>query len=115
MPYDRQYESWFSMDYTIETRKALKGWYIGLFKNDKSALKFKPNVCTMQTSPNDDAGEGGNVHLGTANVNLLYVIYKGVAYIGPCASAYEFITEYNTRLNDEEWKTKYVDYKPIEL
>ena len=100
----------------MKLEKPLKGWYIGFYsKNDKSALKFKPNVCTMQTSPNDDAGEGGNVHLGTANVNLLYVIYKGVAYIGPCASAYEFITEYNTRLNDEEWKTKYVDYKPIEL
>jgi len=61
-------------------------------------------------------GPGGIVHLGTGPCKLMYLLTtdhvtnEPKIMVGPTYSAYEVITDYNTRLNDEEWKTEYVKH-----
>jgi len=92
------------------------GWYMELFHNAVQAMKFKPEVSSFCTGVNDERGPGGIVHLGTGPCKLMYLLTtdhvtnEPKIMVGPTYSAYEVITDYNTRLNDEEWKTEYVKH-----
>ncbi len=96
-----------------------KGWYMTLFMNENDALDFSPEVSSYLTAVDDDRGPGGIQNLGTGNIQMLYVLFKDLKtgsskiYIGPIYSSYIFDTEYNDRLNDEEWNKRYKNYKPF--
>ena len=97
----------------------ITGWYARLFHDSEEALEFKPEVSSMFTGVNDERGPGGIVHLGTGSVQTMYVLTKDPEsnedkiVLGPVYSTYEFITPYETRLNDEEWKEQYNKFEPL--
>lgn len=71
-------------------------------------------VADIHTSPTDEGGEkvGWVKHIATGPVNLCSVVTenndgKKTIYSGPVYSFYEFTTENFTRLDNEEWLTKY--------
>jgi hypothetical protein len=82
-------------------------------------MNFKPEVSSCYTGVNDERGPGGIVHLGTGPCKLMYLLtddhvtQKRKVMVGPTYSAYEVITPYGVRLNDEEWKTEYTKYTPL--
>lgn len=94
-----------------------QGWYMKLFKDDYDALKFKPEVCNMFTGVNDIRGPGGIVHLGTGPTQMMYIIINDgkteKIFLGPTYTVYEVVTDYNIRLNDDEWNHKYTNYNPL--
>ena len=97
------------------------GWYPKLFQNNDEMLKFKPEIGTMFTAPNDIRGPGGIIHLGTGSIQNMYILVKDPytnedkVFIGPVYSAYEFTTDPQTRLNDDEWEKIYQNYKKINV
>ncbi|QKF94667.1 DUF3160 protein [Fadolivirus algeromassiliense] len=97
------------------------GWYMRLFHSDEIALELKPEISSMMTAVDDDRGPGGIVHLGTGPCQLMYVLVRDgrtgeqKILLGPSYTTYEVITDYNTRLNDEEWKQQYKNYSPLQF
>lgn len=99
---------------------SMDGWYPSLFyTKDEAPTKFNPEVSSFFTAVPDERDDGGIIHLGNGPVQLMYVLTTNnitkekTVYVGPVYSTYEFITDFNTRLNDEEWKNSYQKYKPL--
>jgi hypothetical protein len=96
------------------------GWYLSLFHDKESTFVAKPEVSSYFTGMDDERGPGGILHLGTGPVNLMYILMKDQStqenkiLLGPSYSAYEFITDYKTRLNDDEWAKQIENYQQIE-
>lgn len=97
------------------------GWYMELYHNQNEAFDCKPEISAMFASPDDDRGEGGVVHLGTGPVQIMYLVVKDYItgqnkiMLGPTYSAYEFMTPFGNRLNDDEWSKKYKQYQKIQM
>lgn len=95
------------------------GWYIKLFKYQEDAFNFKPEVSSMFTGVDDERGPGGIIHLGIGETQMMYLLVKDYItgenkiFLGPVYSSYEFKTDYNTRLNDDDWKQTYKSYNPL--
>ena len=94
------------------------GWYVSLFHSHSDAMMMKPEISSYFTAPEDDRGVGGILHIGTGETKVIYVKYKDdmgdeCIYMGPIYSAYEFITPYSERLNDDEWKNRYNAYQSL--
>lgn len=93
--------------------RAYMGWYPKLFTREKDFLDFKPEVSSIFTGVPDLRDNGGIVHLGTGEVQIMYILVKNKTtneqkiFLGPVYSAYEIITDYNTRYNDDEWLNEY--------
>lgn len=95
------------------------GWYAGLFHDCETEMQFKPEVSSCFTGVDDERGSGGILHLGTGPCKMMYLMItdprtnEKKIMLGPTYSAYEVMTNYNTRLNDEEWGKQYVNYIPF--
>lgn len=98
-----------------------KGWYFKLFKEPKDGLKQDPEVGSMFTGVPDLRGDGGILHIGTGKPQLMYVLVGDQKdgseriMMGPVYSAYEQLTKYDERFNDEEWGKQVDKYKPVNL
>lgn len=98
----------------------LRGWYISLFKSSDDAEKYSPETSSYFTAVPDDRGEGGILNLGTGEVQTLYVLsndpftHEQKIFLGPVYSSYSFKTDYDDRLNDENWKNRIKNYKPFD-
>jgi len=91
------------------------GWYPSLFIDEKDFTKISPEVSSLFTGVPDDRDNGGIIHLGTGNPQLMYIIYNNKVFLGPTYSSYQFKTEYTERLNDDEWTNKITNYKKLEF
>lgn len=95
------------------------GWYASLFHDIEDTMQTKPEVSSYFTGVSDERGEGGIVHLGTGPCKLMYLLItdpltqEKKIMLGPTYSAYEVITDYGTRYNDEEWGKEYVNHTPF--
>jgi hypothetical protein len=99
---------------------SMDGWYPSLFYNrDEESVMFKPEVSTMFTGVSDLRDDGGIVHLGNGSIQLMYVLTTNnvtnerTVYLSPVYTTYEFVTDVNARLNDEEWSKSYQSYEPL--
>lgn len=96
----------------------MKGWYVDLF-DDQADTWFKPEIASLFTGVNDIRGPGGIVHLGNSGAQIMYLLVKDIEtnkqkiVLGPVYSTYEFITNYDERLNDEEWEKVFQNYQPL--
>ena len=91
------------------------GWYLSLFHKQEGALEVVPECGTWFTAPYDNRGPGGIETLGTNGTNLLYVVVDNKVFLGPTYNAYSFRTDYNDRLNDEEFATRIKEFTPLTL
>ena len=84
-----------------------------------TALNAKPEVGTCFTGVNDERGPGGVLHLGTSQPQIMYILVKDPrtgskkVFMGPVYTSYEVLTDYDTRYNDEEWKTALKKFQPL--
>lgn len=96
-----------------------EGWYSKLFDGVEKEMVVKPEVTSYFTGQNDERGLGGQVHLGTGPCKLIYMLVTDTVtkeqkiMLGPTYSAYEFITDYGTVLNDNDWVVEYKNYKSL--
>lgn len=96
-----------------------EGWYSNLFHDIKKELKPNPEISSYFTGLNDERGPGGHLHIGTGPCKLMYILINDPItkeekiMLGPTYSAYEFITDFDTELSDEEWAKVYMNYKSI--
>lgn len=71
------------------------------------------------TGVSDERGSGGIIHLGTGPCKMMYLMitnprtYEKKVMMGPTYSVYEEITDYSTRLNDDEWGNQYDKFNPL--
>jgi hypothetical protein len=88
------------------------GWYIGLYLDGETdALDWDALVADVHTSPDQ-----GILHQATGDIDLLVAtIERGgdaMAFAGPVAQHYELVEPVDSRLNDEEWRKRYLRGKP---
>ena len=90
------------------------GWYAKLFWDPASALEVDSLVADVHTQPTDEAGNsvGKILHVGTWYPREMVVTIESCsgprAYVGLVSSYHELITENYQRLNDEEWRAKFI-------
>eukprot|EP00968_Pinguiococcus_pyrenoidosus_P023556 scaffold3870_cov246-Pinguiococcus_pyrenoidosus.AAC.10 len=94
------------------------GWYLSLFDDPERAFEQAAEVSSMFTAPPDIRGPGKILHLGTGVPNLMYILVSEEnggekVLVGPTYSAYEVVTDYDDRMNDEEWRTRVQTFQPV--
>ncbi|KAF1328985.1 hypothetical protein FI667_g6480, partial [Globisporangium splendens] len=85
------------------------GWYPRLFyTNREDSGKRDVLVVDVHTDvPSvEHSDPGGILHLGVGDVHFGFFVVDSVMYSGPVFSSYEFVTDINERLNDDEFQAK---------
>ena len=91
-----------------------------MFHSSDDAEKYCPETSSFFTAPDDDRGKGGILNLGTGEAQTLYVLvndpitHERKIFLGPVYSSYYFKTDYNDRLNDEDWKKRIKNHKQFD-
>uniref|UniRef100_A0A7R9U7D3 DUF3160 domain-containing protein n=1 Tax=Pinguiococcus pyrenoidosus TaxID=172671 RepID=A0A7R9U7D3_9STRA len=96
------------------------GWYARLFNRPEDAYEYRPEVSSFFTAPPDNRGRGKICHLGTGEAQLMYILVgdgmgREKVMLGPVYTAYEVVTEYEDRMNDQEWAARLNRYEPLQF
>ena len=110
----------------------LDGWFVRLYwrlnlneyltayaEDEEVFLPFEPVVTDVHTCPPSLVCDGGVLHVGTGNFDLMIMAVQeslddpcSVVYAGPVTSYYQFVEPGLVRLTDEEWKVDVVNDPP---
>jgi hypothetical protein len=85
------------------------GWYPKLFytRREDSGERDVLVVDVHTDVPSEEHGDpGGVLHLGVGDVHFGFFIVDNVMYSGPVFSSYEFVTDINKRLTDDEFRER---------
>lgn len=89
------------------------GWYPGLFYKCSDCVIQKYEVSSYFTGVPDVRDDGGVIHLGNGDPQLLYLVSNNKIFMGPVYEVYEQKTKFGNRFNDSEWSKKYNTFGPL--
>lgn len=94
---------WLTLDLVKQKDEHLDGWH-----NVKGPDKSVAVIADVYTANSENNPNKGILHVGTGNVNDIYVVVEIEGYLyltkGAVFSYYEFSKPMGTRLTDEEWQ-----------